>query len=218
MPFKPGDCTERFFQTVKTALETEASDLKKLSKKVVMEKSLHIDDAQEIMRFEGIQTSLNSSMDNELREKTESLTPFGLARRAENIRSSLSNKEWDKVVKLWANYLNLSAKTWEHLDSEELCSLMEGSSGLIKNLIYPIMALIPFGDGGAAHRESETGEVFWSGIVGTVMYIGDVVTFIPNVTLKNADRLKRKVYLRQAASAFRKFGKTVLKYGANYTK
>jgi hypothetical protein len=174
---------------------------------VLAENELRVDDANGFLVFSMSRPSTSFIKDPSLRGKIEGVTPIAFARRMEQMRSSIPDKEWRNIVKFWAHYLHESSETLRTYRPQDFC----GAGGEVISALMDADTIIflPL-----YMKDPDTGSTV--PFPGEIGIIEDVATFVPSMLAHYTNKIRQEVHLKQAAHAFARVAKVALEAQKKY--
>ncbi len=232
-PMFGGRCTNEMMIAIRNEMSDRSNAMGEISARVKADRELHINEILRLASGRNIKSTMDFISDSETRKKLETLTPYGYARRAESLRSKMSDKEWTNIVNAWSKYLNLTSKS-SSASPGDFCGAKESLSSIGTDAVLvvamPIMGIAAMGVGAGVALEGQNDGAFIAasgpllGVVGAVvnaLYLtSDIAVLVPSLVLKHMSyaHLKHYLYNKQSIKAFEKFGKLVIKYEKKYSK
>jgi hypothetical protein len=185
----PATCTAKLIDAVSADMKAREARVSALARRVRSEKVLLVDVAHATMSLRLEAPGINGR------------DPFSYAVRLEAQRPFLSEKEWEKGVGLWADWLEKTELAWERADAADYCGLQAEGRSFAQDGYLMFLPFIV-----AAKGDDSMAPYIPAAAAAGALSLGlDVVAFVPNVALAAGRKLAKDSHVRRAAKAFRRF-------------
>ncbi len=217
----PGECGTRGLLDFRGEAGEKSIRLNDLSRTVLKYEDLQIAETQHVLQWPGGTSSLMLIQDPKAREQATRSTGIGLAIRATQMRSRLTDKEWKKLVHLWARALRAESRSLGRAAvGQQPCTPKEYGNSLAVDAGYIVLSPIYIPGAivvGAKEGYGPAGLVSVLGpVAGAVGLAADVVLLVPQglkvVTQKTLSNQAEAASLRAAS----RFASEVFKYEKKY--
>lgn len=228
LPVPMGNCSEKLIDSLRKDVRDEQLWLDALSKKVLADDRLHASEVQTFLDYHSFRTNIELIKDPAFRERSQRGTPAAIAKRLEALRPSLTPKEWNRAVKLWAEYLHRTSEALAAYDPETLCGAREEGSSIAYDIGVTVVSplaviampvavplahkLFPQGESNLKKALDVPVSMVYGLIYGPLALTSDVITFVPSVVMAR----KNQLHLERSAKAFDSFAKYAARLEAKY--